>query len=126
MFDALDANRARLSTHVAVALAVSLLLAVAFGAWLMRPLNRFERSIEKLGDGYSDLPVQVGGPRDLRQVGERLEWLRQRLNELEADRARVLRHVSHELKTPLAALRGTTSAYNKRCQRTAREHWSSR
>lgn len=29
----------------------------------------------------------------------------QRLAELEADRARVLRHVSHELKTPLAALR---------------------
>lgn len=28
-----------------------------------------------------------------------------RLAELEADRARVLRHVSHELKTPLAALR---------------------
>lgn len=29
----------------------------------------------------------------------------QRLSELEADRARVLRHLSHELKTPLAALR---------------------
>ena len=28
-----------------------------------------------------------------------------RLSELEADRARVLRHLSHELKTPLAALR---------------------
>lgn len=29
----------------------------------------------------------------------------QRLTELEADRARLLRHISHELKTPLAALR---------------------
>ena len=32
-------------------------------------------------------------------------WLRLRLLELDADKARFLRHVSHELKTPLAALR---------------------
>jgi len=71
----------------------------------VRSLGRLEKAIEALGDGYSDQPVRVGGPRDLRQVGERLEWLRERLNELESDRVRVLRHVSHELKTPLAAMR---------------------
>jgi two-component system sensor histidine kinase GlrK len=36
---------------------------------------------------------------------QQLEWLRLRLTELDADKARFLRHVSHELKTPLAALR---------------------
>ncbi|MFL6692108.1 MAG: sensor histidine kinase, partial [Ramlibacter sp.] len=40
-----------------------------------------------------------------RRVSEQLEWLRLRLTELDADKARFLRHVSHELKTPLAALR---------------------
>jgi len=38
-------------------------------------------------------------------IGERLNWLRLRLVELEADKARFLRHISHELKTPLASLR---------------------
>lgn len=38
-------------------------------------------------------------------MGQQLEWLRLRLLELDADKARFLRHVSHELKTPLAALR---------------------
>jgi two-component system, NtrC family, sensor histidine kinase GlrK len=33
-----------------------------------------------------------------------LDWLRVRLAEVEADKARFVRHVSHELKTPLAAL----------------------
>lgn len=47
----------------------------------------------------------VRGPADLRQVGRRLDWLRLRLSELESDRERTLRHVSHELKTPLTALR---------------------
>lgn len=45
------------------------------------------------------------GPADLRRVGRRLDWLRQRLGELESERERTLRHVSHELKTPLTALR---------------------
>src|SRR6185436_1408715 len=45
------------------------------------------------------------GPTDLRSLGHRLEWLRLRLKELDEDKSRFLRHTSHELKTPLAALR---------------------
>ncbi|MCB1956923.1 MAG: HAMP domain-containing histidine kinase [Rhodocyclaceae bacterium] len=105
LFDALDANRARLTTHVFAAVCISILLALFFGMWLVRSLGRLEKAIVSLGDGYLDQPVVVSGPSDLKQVGERVEWLRERLNELEADRSRVLRHVSHELKTPLAAMR---------------------
>ncbi len=114
LFDALDANRARLATHVFAAVCISILLALAFGTWLVRSLGRLEKAIEALGDGYSDQPVVVSGPHDLRQVGARLEWLRERLNELEADRSRVLRHVSHELKTPLAAMREGVSLLDDR------------
>jgi two-component system, NtrC family, sensor histidine kinase GlrK len=56
----------------------------------------------------------------VRRIAQQLEWLRLRLTELDADKARFLRHVSHELKTPLAALRegvslledGVTGALN--------------
>ena len=47
----------------------------------------------------------VNGPQDLRYLGQRLEWLRTRLHELEEQQTRFLRHVSHELKTPLTAVR---------------------
>ncbi|MCB1889552.1 MAG: two-component sensor histidine kinase [Rhodocyclaceae bacterium] len=114
LFDALDDNRARLTTHVFAAVCIGILLALAFGTWLVRSLGRLEKAIEALGDGYSDQAVVVGGPHDLRQVGDRLEWLRERLNELEADRSRVLRHVSHELKTPLAAMREGVSLLDDR------------
>src|SRR5207302_422223 len=41
----------------------------------------------------------------LRYLGRRLDWLRRRLDEFETQKNRFLRHVSHELKTPLTALR---------------------
>jgi two-component system sensor histidine kinase GlrK len=64
----------------------------------------------------------------VRQLGLQLDWLRLRLMELDADKARFLRHVSHELKTPLAALRegvalledGVTGPLNERQQEVAR------
>jgi len=79
-------------------------LAVGFGVWLARPLRRLERAIVGLGENRLDEPIEVPGPPDIRSVGQQLEWLRLRLTELDADKARFLRHISHELKTPLASL----------------------
>jgi two-component system sensor histidine kinase GlrK len=105
LLDALDRGRERLAVQLAAALATALALAALAGWWVLRPLQRVERAIADLGDSRFDTPISVGGPADLRQLGQRLDWLRQRLVALEAGRHRVLRHVSHELKTPLASLR---------------------
>ncbi len=105
LLDTLEANRLRLAWQVLLALLVAVALAAFFGWQLARPVKQIEEGIARLGDNLLDAPVDIEGPADLRQVGQRLDWLRQRLGELEADRARMLRHVSHELKTPLAALR---------------------
>ena len=45
---------------------------------------------------------------DLERLGHQLEWLRNRLLELAQERNRFLRHMSHELKTPLANIREGT------------------
>lgn len=101
----LDASRARLTQQVVAAIALSVVLAVGFGLWLARPFRRLERAIVDLGENRLAEPINIGGPSDVRGVSQQLEWLRLRLTELDADKARFLRHVSHELKTPLAALR---------------------
>ncbi len=41
-------------------------------------------------------------------LGERIVWLHDKLKELELQKYQFLRHVSHELKTPLAVLREGT------------------
>ena len=101
----LEAGRASVGTQVLGAIVLAALLALAFGVWLTRPLKRLERAIAGLGENRLDHPVDIRGPSDMRSLGRRLEWLRLRLKELDEDKARFLRYTSHELKTPLAALR---------------------
>lgn len=109
LLDELDGNRSELAWQVLVAVVVAFVLAALTGWWVLRPLNGVEQAIEGLGESRLDEPIAIGGPADLRRVGRRLDWLRLRLADLEANRTRVLRHVSHELKTPLASLREGTA-----------------
>src|SRR5580700_7173748 len=73
-----------------------------------RPLRQLDRAISELGEGTFTNPIAVRGPHDLERLGGQLEWLRQRLLELAHERNRFLRHMSHELKTPLANIREGT------------------
>jgi two-component system, NtrC family, sensor histidine kinase GlrK len=101
----LDASRARLTQQVVGAIALASVLAVGLGLWLSGRFKRLEQAIVGLGENRLEDTINIRGPSDVRRISQQLEWLRLRLTELEADKARFLRHVSHELKTPLAALR---------------------
>jgi len=101
-------TESRLYRELAVILPVSILLVVGFLSALSRPLRRIDRAIDALGRGHYTAPVEVGGPADLVKLGSQLEWLRLRLIEVGEAKNRFLRHMSHELKTPLASIREGT------------------
>jgi len=109
------ANVQRTLVLQAVALVPAALLLIAlFAVLITRPIKQIDRSIRRLGDGKFNRPVVVKGPRDLEQLGERLDWLRKRLLELEQEKTKFLQHISHELKTPLTAIREGTELLNER------------
>ena len=87
------------------AVTVAAILALVLGMWLARAYKQLDRAIDTLGLPGQHVPIAIAGPGDLHALGERLEILRQRLAALEADKLLFLRHISHELKTPLANLR---------------------
>jgi two-component system sensor histidine kinase GlrK len=84
---------------------IAIALAIVFATLISRPIRQLDLAIRQMGSADFTHAITVTGPQDLRYVGQRLEWLRGRLSELEEQQARFLRHVSHELKTPLTAVR---------------------
>jgi two-component system sensor histidine kinase GlrK len=84
---------------------ITSILAIFFAFVVARAIRRLDRAIHRLGRGDFSKPVTITGPRDLEQLGERLDWMRLRLLDAENEKTRFLRHISHELKTPLTAVR---------------------
>jgi len=83
----------------------TIVFAIFLSVMISRPIRQIDAAIRQLGHGTFDEDISVKGNRDLQHLGERLNWLRRRLTELEEKKGNFMRHVSHELKTPLTAIR---------------------
>lgn len=102
--------RGQLWLQTAALVSVSLGLMLIFTWLIIRPIRQLERRILSLGSGMEPAsPQHIQGPAELVSLGERLTWLSGRLSELEAQKQQFLRHMSHELKTPLASVREGTA-----------------
>jgi two-component system sensor histidine kinase GlrK len=86
-------------------LPIVVFLAVGFTILITLPIRQIDAAIRDLGSGRLDKAVAVAGPLDLQFLGDRLEWMRRKLLEVDEQKNRFLRQVSHELKTPLTAVR---------------------
>ena len=86
----------------------TLVLVVLFLLLVGRPMRQVDRAIRELGEGDFSRPITVSGPNDIETLGRQLEWLRHRLKESTDEKNKFLRHMSHELKTPLANIREGT------------------
>lgn len=86
----------------------TILIGLFFTLLVAKPIRQIDMAISQLGDGGISRPIIIKGPTDLEALGRQLEWLRVRLIELAQEKNRFLRHMSHELKTPLANIREGT------------------
>ncbi|WP_293935607.1 sensor histidine kinase KdpD [Iodobacter sp.] len=87
------------------ALTLALLMAVLF-SW---PIVQLKRQITLLAQGQRGQSWHMAGPADLQGLAKSLAELDLRLVQLEAQKAQFFRHVSHELKTPLAVIHEASS-----------------
>jgi signal transduction histidine kinase len=95
-----------LGTIAAVALLGATLLAFALARWVSRPLAGLDSAAGRLADGDLAIRAVVGsGPPELRRLATTFNTMAGRLEALVHGNRAVIADVSHQLRTPLAALR---------------------
>jgi signal transduction histidine kinase len=95
-----------LGTIAAGAMIGAALLAFGLARWVSRPLKGLDGAAGRLADG--DLAIRAvvaSGPPELRRLGATFNTMAGRLEALVHGSRAVLADVSHQLRTPLAALR---------------------
>ncbi len=90
----------------AVAMMAAALLAFGLARWVSRPLKGLDTATRRLADGDLAIRTVVGsGPPELRRLGTTFNTMAGRLEALVYGNRAVIADVSHQLRTPLAALR---------------------
>ena len=111
---ATDAAHAVMLLSALALIPLTALLAFGFSVAITRPLRLMSQGIAALGRGRYEQRIEIAYPREMQLLGERLDWLRRRSAALEDEKDRFLRHVSHELKTPLSTLQEGSALLRER------------
>jgi len=92
---------------------MALIIACIFIYLITTPLKLLIAKIQSLEQGDFEKEIKLKGSPEIREIAEALEIMRLRLHALELQKSSFIRHISHELKTPLAAIReGTELLYD--------------
>jgi signal transduction histidine kinase len=88
------------------ALALAVILALGLSRWVGRPLSALDSAAHKLGDGdLSARAPDAACPAEFRRLAGTFNTMAARLETLVHGHRAVIADVSHQLRTPLAALR---------------------
>lgn len=122
----LQDNAARLYRALIILAGIAILvmtaLALSFIRLVTAPVRQISASIQALGQADFDDAIQVRGSREFVGIGDRLDWLRERLKTLETQKSTFVRHISHDLKTPLANIREGADLLSEECANDERQH----
>ena len=97
---------------------ISILIAGIFILLITNPLKLLILKIQQLQQGNFEQPLDsmdegVAGFIEIKEINDALNSMKNRLHALELQKSSFIRHISHELKTPLAAIReGTELIYD--------------
>ena len=88
------------------AMVAAVLIAIFFARWVSRPLARLDTAARKIADGNLAVRAKPGnGPPELRRMAATFNMMAGRLEALVHGHRAMLADASHQLRTPLTALR---------------------
>ena len=89
-----------------VSLVVGTALATIGGDYLLRPLRRLTQGTKEIANGNFNVRVDEKGPQELGRLAASFNEMAQELSSIETLRSDFVSNISHEYKTPIAAIRG--------------------
>lgn len=103
--DSLNILQTKGSMILGTVFIIMLGLSLFIAARVVRPLRRITESIADVSEGYDDEVLQVNTFTETRQLCEAFNKMLGRLKQLDETREEFVSNVSHELKTPLTAMK---------------------
>lgn len=104
-YDRIHAMWLALAGFAAAVLALTGLLGARIAADLTRPLAKLEAAVSRLGDGHLSERATPEGPRELRALARAFNGMAGRIEDLVSAQSRFVADASHQLRSPLTALR---------------------
>jgi two-component system OmpR family sensor kinase len=93
----------------AVALLISILLALAMARWISAPLGRIRTAAGKVAAGQVH-PIPLEGPAEVKDLARSFNEMTHRVQVGQQSQRDFVANVSHELKTPLTSIQGFAQA----------------
>jgi len=112
----IDKTAKQVSDTILISLLIIPMISIIAGVFIYlitTPLKVLIAKIQSLEQGDFDKEIKLKGSPEITEIADALEIMRLRLHALELQKSSFIRHISHELKTPLAAIReGTELLYD--------------
>ncbi len=101
-------NRRGLLLAVSATVCAAVLVSLLFAALIVRPLRKITSAAEVVAQGGAapPLPMNLFTPSEIQKLSAALETMTRKLRERADYIAQLAANVSHELKTPITAIRG--------------------
>jgi signal transduction histidine kinase len=89
-----------------LAVLLTLLASALLARRLSRPIRDVEQAAQRIAGGDLEVRLKERGPDELRELAASINRMARLLGQHEASRARFISEIAHDLRTPLAAVKG--------------------